>query len=173
MRDDNFGYTPLQPGTFREIVDVPSPKPAKLGLQVVSSPAPNIVIKSSKEFVAGFVPPEYVVVGLLQRRFIYSNTGQTGAGKTAVTLRLAASVALGMPFAGRETKKVRVLYAAAENPDDVRMRWIALAAHMFFDLDNIEVYFTEGTFKLSQAADKLRAEEERHGGNFGLVIIDT
>src|SRR5215470_3945640 len=51
------------------------------------------LIKSSAEFVAGFVPPDYVVVGLLQRRFLYSNTGQTGAGKTAVTLRLAASTA--------------------------------------------------------------------------------
>jgi hypothetical protein len=53
------------------------------------------------------------------------------------------------------------------------MRWIALAAHMFFDRDDIEVYFTEGTFKLSQATAKLRSEAERHGGNFGLVIIDT
>src|ERR1700730_1747666 len=110
MRDDNFGYTPLQPGTFREIVDVPSPKLPRLvasaaekyGHEVEASPSP--IIKTSKEFVTGFVPPEYVVVGLLQRRFIYSNTGQTGAGKTAVALRLAASAALGILFAGRVTK---------------------------------------------------------------------
>jgi hypothetical protein len=31
-------------------------------------PAP-VIIKSSREFVAGFVPPEYVLVGILQRRF--------------------------------------------------------------------------------------------------------
>jgi hypothetical protein len=53
------------------------------------------------------------------------------------------------------------------------MRWIALAAQMFFDRDDVEVYFTEGTFKLSDATAKLRAEAERHGGDFGLVIIDT
>jgi replicative DNA helicase len=77
------------------------------------------LIKSSAAFISDFVPPDYVVVGLLQRRFVYSFTGMTGSGKTSVALRLVASVALGVPFAGRDTKPVRVLYAAAENPDDV------------------------------------------------------
>jgi hypothetical protein len=131
------------------------------------------VIRSSAEFIAGFVPPEYTVVGVLIRRFLYSLTGQTGAGKTAITLRLAASAALGQLFAGRETKRCRVLYAAAENPDDVRMRWIALAQHMHFDPDAIEVYFIEGAFSISKVGASLRAEAERVGGDFGLVIIDT
>ena len=133
--------------------------------------AEDRLIKSSAEFIAGFVPPDYTVVGLLIRRFLYSLTGQTGSGKTAITLRLAASVALGMPFAGRETKRCRVLYAAAENPDDVRMRWIALAQHMAFDPNTIEVYFTEGAFSISELAPKLRAEAEKIGGEFGLVIV--
>jgi AAA domain len=77
---------------------------------------PLPLIKSSKEFVADFVPPDYLVDGLLQEAFLYSLTGATGAGKTAITLRLAASVALGVVFANCETKKRRVLYLAAENP---------------------------------------------------------
>jgi hypothetical protein len=137
-----------------------------------SGEAPSL-IKSSAQFIAGHVPPEYVLVGVLIRRFVYSLTGQTGAGKTCVTLRLAASTASGVMFAGRLTKKCRVLYAAAENPDDVRMRWIALAEHMGFDAETIEVYFTEGTFTISKTAAKLRAEAEALGGEFGLVIIDT
>jgi AAA domain len=107
------------------------------------TPQPSLV-KSSKDFVADFVPPDYTVDGLLQGGFLYSLTGATGAGKTCLTLRLAASVALGVIFANRETKKGRVLYLAAENPDDVRMRWIALAQHMDFDVNEIEVYFVEG-----------------------------
>ena len=133
----------------------------------------TLLIKSSKEFVAGFVPPEYVVVGLLQRRFFYSLTGQTGAGKTAIMLLLSASTALGRLFAGKETKPIRVLYLAAENADDVRMRWIALAQNKGFDIDAIEVYFVEGRFSLSKSLQLLRAEAERHGGEFGLVIVDT
>jgi hypothetical protein len=136
-----------------------------------AEPAP--LIKSSKEFVADFVPPDYLVDGLLQEVFLYSLTGATGAGKTAITLRLAASVALGVVFANRETKKRRVLYLAAENPADVRMRWIALAQQMDFDADTIEVFFIEGKFKISEMGERLKQEAARRGGEFGLVIIDT
>src|SRR5262245_45675118 len=36
----------------------------------------------SSRFVADFVPPDYLIDGLLQRRFCYSLTAPTGAGKT-------------------------------------------------------------------------------------------
>lgn len=130
-------------------------------------------ILSSKEFVAGFEPPDYLVDGLLQEGFLYSLTGATGAGKTAITLRLAVSIANGIKFAGRETKKRRVLYLAAENPTDVRMRWIALAQQMDFVADEIEVFFVEGVFKLSETAGRLKEEADELGGDFGLVVIDT
>jgi hypothetical protein len=146
--------------------NAPPPKDA-------SKPSPSPIIKSSKQFVAGFVPPEYAVVGLLQRRFFYSLTGQTGAGKTAIMLLLSASAALGIPFAGRETKQLRVLYLAAENADDVRMRWIALAQNMGFDIEAIKVYFVEGRFSLSKSCKLLETEAKRHGGDFGLVVVDT
>ena len=138
-----------------------------------SEDEPRPLIKTSKEFVAEFVPPDYLVDGLLQEGFLYSLTGATGAGKTAITLRLVASVALEIVFANRETKKRRVLYLAAENPDDIRMRWIALAQQMDFDVETIEVYFIEGVFKISQMADALQAETKRLGGEFGLLVVDT
>jgi flagellar biosynthesis GTPase FlhF len=84
--------------------------PTKENDDVPASP----LIKTSKQFVTDFVPPDYIVDGLLQEGFLYSLTGSTGAGKTAITLRLAASTALGVLFAGRETKRRRVLYLAAD-----------------------------------------------------------
>jgi hypothetical protein len=131
------------------------------------------VIKSSTEFIAGFIPPDYVLDGVLQQGFLYSLTGQTGAGKTAIMLSLTASVAEGALFAGRETKRLRVLYLAAENPEDVRMRWIALAQCAGFDKDTIEVYFIEGCFKISQMIAALTAKAQMRGGDFGLVVVDT
>jgi AAA domain len=135
--------------------------------------AETSLIKSSAQFVAEFVPPDYVIDGLLQEGFLYSLTGATGAGKTAMTLPLAASTALGVAFAGRGTKKRRVLYLAGENPTDVRMRWIALSQRMDFDPDTIEVYFIDKVFKISEAAAILEEETAKLGGDFGLVIIDT
>jgi AAA domain len=131
------------------------------------------LLQSSRQFVAGFIPPDFTVDGLLQEAFLYSLTGATGAGKTTITLRLAACVALGVLFAGRTTKKRRVLYLAAENAIDTRMRWIALAQQMGFDADTIEVYFVEGVFKISQMAARLKEEAAELGGEFGLVIVDT
>jgi hypothetical protein len=44
---------------------------------------------------------------------------------------------------------------------------------MDFDIDTIEVYFVEGRFSLSKSLQLLRSEAERHGGEFGLVVVDT
>lgn len=133
----------------------------------------RLLIKTSAEFVAGFVPPDYILEGILQQGFVYSLTGATGAGKTSIALRLAASAALGDPFAGREIKKCRVLYLAAENPDDTRMRWIALAQQMDFEAGLIDVFFSDQRFTISKMMPTLRVEVAKHGGEFGLVIVDT
>ena len=85
------------------------------------------LIQMSGQFVKGFVPPDYVLDGLLQRRFLYSLTARTGGGKTATVLLIAAVVALGKTIGKLEVTQGRVLYFAGENPDDVRMRWIAMA----------------------------------------------
>jgi hypothetical protein len=134
-------------------------------------PAPQVL--ASGEFVAGFVPPDYLVKKLITKAFLYSLTGQTGAGKTSITLRLAATVARGTSFGGLGTKPCRVLYLAAENPVDIQMRWIALGAEMGFDVDTIGVFFVRGWFKIGATMKELRAEALRVGGEFGLVVVDT
>jgi hypothetical protein len=170
-KDNSMNETTSDADTF------PPDRPVSIVPRLAGEPpavaAPAKLILSSRQFVAGFVPPDYIVDGLLQQGFLYSLTGATGAGKTCLTLRLAASVALGTIFANRETKKMRVLYLAAENPDDVRMRWKALAQNMGFNVDDIGVFFVEGVFKISQMAARLKKEAEEIGGLFGMVIIDT
>jgi hypothetical protein len=56
------------------------------------------LFKTALEFTASFIPPDYSVDGVLQRRFLYSLTAQTGDGKTAFALLLAYCVAEGMPL---------------------------------------------------------------------------
>src|ERR1019366_6634084 len=107
------------------------------------------LLQSSAEFVAGFVPPDYLIDGLLQRRYIYSMTAPTGFGKTCIALRIAAHVPLGMELAGRQVEKGRVLYFAGENPDDVRTRWIKQCEELGQNPDQMGVVFLPGTPTLS------------------------
>jgi hypothetical protein len=96
-------------------------------------PAPPRLLFSSAEFVKGFVPPDYVIDGIIQRGFLYSLTARTGDGKTALALLLAACVDLGVPFGGHATERGRVLFFAGENPTDARARWIATGVVMGLD----------------------------------------
>jgi hypothetical protein len=152
---------------------------AKVRIEEDTAPKPDThqpavahLILSSADFVAGFVPPDYVLEGVLQRRFLYSLTGKTGAGKTAIMLLLAAHVALGNKISDRDVEPGKVLYFAGENADDVRMRWIAMAQQMDFDIDAIDVNFISGVFKFSEMSERIRAEIKRIG-DVALIMIDT
>jgi hypothetical protein len=131
------------------------------------------VMFSSFDFTAGFVPPDYVVVGVLQRRFLYSCTGATGDGKTTWLLLLAAHVGRGLPLGSHECKKGHVVVLAGENPDDVRMRWIAMAEHLKFDPRTIDVHFVPGVFPIKAIKAMIEKKAEELGCQFALVIVDT
>ena len=134
--------------------------------------AKSKLIQSSEEFTRGFVPPDYLWDGILLCGFVYSFTARTGEGKTAIMLALSAAIALNKLFAGREVAQGRVLYFAGENPDDVRMRWIAMGQHKCFDTDTIDVHFIEGTFDIAKLEKKIRDEVGMLDGVV-LVVIDT
>lgn len=131
---------------------------------------PGIV--SSADFVSGFVPPDYHLDGVAQAGFLYALTAGTGTGKTAVLLALTASTALGASLCGREVRKGRVVYFAGENPDDVRMRWLAMADRLGFDPANMDVHFIAGTFSIPAAVARIGLDVERLGGA-DMIVVDT
>jgi AAA domain/RepB DNA-primase from phage plasmid len=131
---------------------------------------PGII--SSGDFVRGFVPPDYLIDGIIQSGFLYSITGQTGAGKTAVALLMAGCMAMGTPLSGREVMKRRVLYFAGENPDDVRMRWIGLCHELGLDPDVVDVHFIEGVFSIPEFGERIARDVTVLGG-VGNIFVDT
>jgi hypothetical protein len=133
---------------------------------------PARLLVSSAEFVAGFVSPDYAIDGLVQRRYLYSLTANTGHGKTALALLLAAHKAKGRRLRDREIDAGHVVYFAGENPDDIRARWIALCERLGIDPTAIDVHFMAGTGKLSDIAPRIK-EEAKQIGEISLVIIDT
>ncbi|MEY9184984.1 AAA family ATPase [Bradyrhizobium sp. USDA 313] len=134
---------------------------------------PTKLIKSSAAFIADFVPPEYVVDGILQRRFFYAITARTGEGKTAVAMRLSAHVATGRALGNIEVARGTVVYLAGENPVDVQMRWLGVTKAMGIDPDTVDVHFITRRCPLGEIADQIRAEVLELAIEPAMVIVDT
>ena len=112
---------------------------------------------SLRDFLKDFVPPEYLIDGILQRRFIYSLTGQTGHAKTALGLLFA--VLVGTPgtktmLGKHQIERGQVVYFAGENPDDVRMRLIGMGV----DPDAARISVIPGVFDIAAMFDRLADE---------------
>jgi hypothetical protein len=130
------------------------------------------LIKSSGEFIASYTAPSYLIDGVLQQNRLYTITGKTGAGKTAVKLLVAYSAATGTLLSDRDVERCPVLYLSGENPDDVKARWLAMSDHMNFDPNKIDVFFVDGAVTISKCRERIE-QEMRAIGLFGLVIVDT
>lgn len=134
---------------------------------------PERLLRTLSEFLADFVAPDYLLDGILQHRFIYSLTAQTGHGKTALALLIARIVGGSDPKAtlGKHgAEKGQVVYFAGENPDDLRMRVLG-DEHLYKD-DKARISFIPGTFSIE--AMRARIEAEIKGlGRVALVIVDT
>jgi hypothetical protein len=124
-------------------------------------------------FVQGFVPPEYLVDQVLQRRFCYSITAQTGVGKTAVAMLLSAHVGAGRSLGNLDVEQGSVLYFAGENPTDIQMRWLGITRELNIDPATADVHFIPGAMPLSKAAARITEEVTRKGLRPALVVVDT
>jgi AAA domain len=134
------------------------------------------LVQTLAEFLAGFVPPDYLIDGLMQRGFFYAITGMTGAGKTAVALLIAAYVAMrsGKQFLGRhEVEHGRVVYIACENSTDVRMRLIGMSERMGFESADLDLFVVERLENgLEKDIPQITKEIEAYGPVV-LVVVDT
>jgi hypothetical protein len=140
---------------------------------VAARVASGDLIQTSAQFVEGFVPPEYLVDQVLQRRFCYSITAQTGVGKTAVAMLLSAHVAAGRSLGNLDVDQGTVLYFAGENPTDIQMRWLGITRELNLDPATADVHFVPGAMPLSQVASRIAEEVMRKGLRPALVVVDT
>lgn len=143
-----------------------------LPFPVAPTEAPDL-IQSSGEFVNAFVPPDYLVDGIFQRRYFYALTAQTGVGKTAVALLLTALVGAGKELGERDVEAGPVLYMAGENPDDVRARWIGLTDELGLPRDMPNIHFIPSSVDLFENAGRISQEVARKGIEPVLVVVDT
>ena len=123
---------------------------------------------SDEDFLAAFVPPDFVIDCMLQRRFVYALTGSTGHAKTAIALAIAEMIAIsdGYPTLGvHKVNKGRVLYLVGENPDDVRMRRIG--ANSKHNGASVRICYLPGVFNIGEMFEALRAA---HAASTAILI---
>jgi hypothetical protein len=160
---------PMMP--LPEGVPLPS-NPAAEENEEYPTPAGGFV-KTLGQSLAGFMPPDYLIDGILQRRFCYSLTAQTGVGKTTVAMRIAAHVNIGKAIGEIGVEQGDVLYFAGENPTDVQMRWLGLCKEMGLDPNKLTIHVVEGSMHLSKVADRITQEVIAIGRPMALVVVDT
>ena len=139
---------------------------------------PLVRLQSKAEFICGYVAPDWLIDGILQRRYVYSLTARTGDGKTAVAQLITKLVS--MPnrrnaFLGRHAvDHGNTVYFAGENPDDLRMRIIADDAKEGRSGAADNCSFIVGTFEIAAMFVECKAKAARMpGGKIDLVIVDT
>ena len=152
------------------------PEQNRKALGVVNGLEGGNPIISGAAFVRDYVPPAYVVRGILQQRYLNSLTGQPGSGKTAVASLLAIAVALGRSeLAGVDVYQGKVLYLAGENPDDTRMRFIALCHQHDIDQEQLQgkLDIFPGATRMTDEAARQIIEWAGETGPYRLVVVDT
>jgi AAA domain len=129
-------------------------------------------LESVRAFMEGYVPPDYLIEDLIQRGRVYSLTAPTSHGKTAVALALAFAKAGGLEIAGRRVEPGRVVYLAAENPDDIKGRVILMVDRLKLNVDDLQLWFVPGAFNLAEGLEPL-ADYVKSIGGASFIVIDT
>jgi hypothetical protein len=129
-------------------------------------------LQSVRVFMEGYVPPDYLIEDIIQRGRVYSLTAPTSHGKTAVALALAFAKAGGLEIAGRRVEPGRVVYLAAENPDDIKGRVILMVDRLKIAVDDLQLWFVPGAFNLADGLEPL-ADYVRSINGASFVVIDT
>ena len=119
-------------------------------------------------------PPEYIVDGWVEDQALSAIIGPSGVGKSAVVLDMACSIAMGIPWQGKTTKRSRALYIAGEGGTGAAQRVKAWEAEHNLDVGEDLFMITEAVLIGSKdrelwswLADQVKAQDIR------LVIFDT
>ena len=136
---------------------------------------PPVRFKTVAEFCGEYVPLAYAIEGIVRTNSLYSLTGRTGSGKTALMVAAALAATTGRSdILGRDVEQGRVSYLAFENPDDVRMKF-KIAAFLL----NVDLGALGDRLVILDRRDKpeaILAELSRlaeAGGPFSMVLADT
>jgi hypothetical protein len=137
-------------------------------------PAPHAGrILTGDDFISSFVPPDWLIDGIVQSGRLYACTSLTGHGKTAVWLFNACMIQAGRMIGNLDVAQGNVLILAGENPEDLKARMHGMAGA--YKLKPAQLPFVlPGHFPLNDSeADALKRAIANLGIPFALIVGDT
>lgn len=124
---------------------------------------------------------DYLLKGIINFGMIGFVTGMPNAGKSPLSLDIAAHIAAGKPWRGRRVKPAYVLYVSTEGWSGIRHRMEAIRRENFADAGPIPLDFIAGTpinlrtssKDANAIAKTILARASAAGVGPGLLVIDT
>jgi hypothetical protein len=121
-------------------------------------------------------PRDYIIKNVLDRGAMSVVYGESGCGKTFLTLDLALHAALARPWFDCKVKRAAALYIAAEGGFGIERRLKAFRIHHNVDVSGASFFVLPTAPDLCDPdADttELLAEIKRLAPSIGLIIVDT
>ena len=151
---------------------------ALLEAATVSTPLLPLSVAFAEELPEAFTPPDELVEGVLTAGDGSVLYGDSNSGKTFFVIDMAAAVARGVPWMGKNTEQGLVVYLAAESPASVRNRLQAYQKYHGVRVPNfaivqspIDLYAgeadTDSVIAVVQELERQRGQKAR------LIVGDT
>jgi hypothetical protein len=130
-------------------------------------------ILTGDAFISTFVPPDWLIEGIIQRGRLYACTSLTGHGKTAIWAYIACMIQAGRPIGHIEACQGNVVYLAGENPEDLKARLHGMC--LAYGLKPRQLpYVLPGNFPMTEEeAERLRLDLAALGVPLALILGDT
>lgn len=136
------------------------------------APASRFTPRPPSEFTSG-PPEEWLIRGVLPQAGLVVIYGESGSGKTFLTLDMVAALTRGIEWNGRRTKKCKVAYIAAEGAGGFKKRLRAYARKHAVDIDTLPWVIPDSPYFLNREHPDAIIAGMKATGQTDIVVVDT
>ena len=155
---------------FEEIT--PTPAPGKLPMPTTLDGIERFRVISATEFAHGR-PLEWLIADILPKAELAVLYGESGSGKSFLTLDLCCAITRGIEWRGRKAHQGSVVYVAAEGAGGFRARLRAYAQSHGVGLDMLPAVVSDSPNFLMAEEIAAAAKQIQNWGKPSLIVIDT
>tara|TARA_R100001594_G_scaffold31343_2_gene58382 strand:- start:1663 stop:3597 length:1935 start_codon:yes stop_codon:yes gene_type:complete len=133
----------------------------------------------AKDAMTNIKPPDWAIKGVLEKDSLTLLYGTAKAGKSFVSISMAASISLGIPWYDHKTNKGFVVYLAGEGQRGIGRRLLSWQKLHGYDLHKSGFHFSNRGAQLLNddeailLRDEILALQDHYGDKPAAIFIDT